>query len=92
MTRNRYPTGCSGRRARRAQWLRDAEALLWARRAACYAIRLRGGSYFVNVDSAGGSREQALRFENRSAAENYMRLFPWVLFVGAKVVSLGASS
>jgi hypothetical protein len=24
VTRNRYPTGCSGRRARRAQWLRDA--------------------------------------------------------------------
>jgi hypothetical protein len=33
MTRNRYPIDCSGRRARRAQWLRDAAAL--------YAVHLR---------------------------------------------------
>jgi hypothetical protein len=82
----------SSRRAKRLQWLADAEELRQAQRAARYAIRLRSGSYFVNVDSAGGTREQALRFENRSAADNYMRLFPWTLFVGAAVVDLRSAA
>jgi hypothetical protein len=57
-----------------------------------YAIEFRSGTYFVNVDRPnGGTRDEALRFENRGAAEAYMRLswLTWIAANGGMVVDLG---
>jgi hypothetical protein len=60
-----------------------------------YAIEFRSGTYFVNADRAsGGSKDEALRFESRGAAEVHMRLswLTWIAANGGMVVDLGASS
>lgn len=56
-----------------------------------YAIQFPSGSYFVNVDHPnGGPRTEALRFEHRRAAENYMALswLTWIRDGGGRVVDL----
>lgn len=54
-----------------------------------YAIRLANGRFFVNVDERdGGTSRQALRFENRSAADNYLG-FRWMLDFPGEVEWVG---
>jgi hypothetical protein len=87
----------SSRRAKRLQWLRDAETIRLAQEArpqtGRYAIEFRGGSYFVNADHlSGGPPDQALRFEHKRTAECYMRAFPWLFANGGMVVNLGGAA
>lgn len=54
-----------------------------------YAIELRNGSYFQDLDAKnGGPIESAREFSSREEAESFMQTHQWILFHGGMAVSI----